>query len=298
MASEWQKFLESTGLDDPHLTGRPWVSAHRGYSGAVPENTLAAVDSARAIGADFIEFDVTRSSDGVPVIIHDDMLDRTTDSTGSVESTTYAELAGVDAGSWMGPGYAGCRIPTLEAMLDGFQQRGGRILFEFKGTWDAAGAAAICEMIRSAGLSEQVLVQSFSPTTVRNLLHVAPDMPRGLLRSTPREADIDLLPELRAAAYNPCALGVMARPETMRRILGLGVGTFVWFVDLASQWKWLMDFGVSSIITDQPARLQGYLDAVFGEARHPNPPKSTAYHVPSDVPADELEDLLAHIPGR
>lgn len=284
MTSAWQQFLETTGLDDPHETGRPWVSAHRGYSGAAPENTLAAIDSARAVGVDFIEFDVTRSADGVPIVIHDDTLDRTSDGTGTVEGKTAAELADVDTGSWLGPGFAGSRIPTLAELLASFTRHGGRMLFEFKGLWEPAGANTVCDMIRDAGLASSVLVQSFSAKTVRNLRDVAPDLPRGLLRSAPRKSDLELLPELDAAVYNPSVQGLLHRPDVMRQALATGVGTFVWFVDEQSQWRQLLDFGVSSIITDHPARLQGYLDAVLGEADHPEPPRSVPYHLPAKLP--------------
>ncbi|GAB3558156.1 glycerophosphodiester phosphodiesterase [Spelaeicoccus albus] len=284
MESEWQKFQQRIGLPDPHETGRPWVSAHRGYSGAVPENTLAAVDAARAVGVDFIEFDVTRTSDGVPIIIHDDTLERTTDGTGTVEQQTLSELADIDAGSWLGPGFAGARIPTLESMLAGFAEHGGRMLFEFKGLWEPDGVKAVCERIRSAGLDDRVLVQSFNVRTVRNLLSVAPDLPRGLLRSAPRQSDLELLPELEVAAYNPSVQGLLHRPDEMRAIVDTGVGSFVWFVDEQDQWRRLLDFGVSSIITDHPARLQGYLDAVLGEAGHPAPPRSVPYRLPANLP--------------
>ena len=68
----------------PLVTDRPWIIAHRGYSAAAPENTLAAVDAARMIGADWIEVDLHVSADGTPIVIHDQSVDRTTDGSGQV----------------------------------------------------------------------------------------------------------------------------------------------------------------------------------------------------------------------
>ncbi len=78
--------------------GRPRVFAHRGGSALAPENTLAAFDTGLRAGADGLELDVHLSADGVPVVIHDDTLDRTTNASGPVASLTAAELARVDAG--------------------------------------------------------------------------------------------------------------------------------------------------------------------------------------------------------
>ena len=78
--------------------GRPRVFAHRGGSALGPENTLAAFDLGLAAGADGLELDVHLSADGVPVVVHDATLDRTTDATGPVAARTAAELARVDAG--------------------------------------------------------------------------------------------------------------------------------------------------------------------------------------------------------
>ena len=77
---------------------RPLVFAHRGGAQLAPENTMPAIDNGMALGADGLEIDVQLSADGIPVVIHDQTLDRTTDRTGPVSALTAAELARVDAG--------------------------------------------------------------------------------------------------------------------------------------------------------------------------------------------------------
>ncbi len=87
------------------------IYAHRGVSAEIPENTLAAFHRALELGAEGIELDVHLSADGVPVVIHDQTVDRTTDGSGAVHEMTVAELQAFDAGG-------GERIPTLADVLD------------------------------------------------------------------------------------------------------------------------------------------------------------------------------------
>ncbi|MBZ0251997.1 MAG: hypothetical protein K8I02_01540, partial [Candidatus Methylomirabilis sp.] len=96
------------------MTRRCLRIAHRGASGECPENTLAAFGRALEIGVDMVEFDVHLSRDGVPVVIHDDDVRRTTDGRGLVKDLTLAELRRLDAGGWKDARFAGERIPTLE----------------------------------------------------------------------------------------------------------------------------------------------------------------------------------------
>src|SRR2546430_10446532 len=97
---------------------RPWpyprVVGHRGAGTLTPENTLAGLRKAAAMGFGGVEFDVMLSTDKVPILIHDETLDRTTSGRGSVAATPYASLASLDAGAWFGPQYRGERVPTFE----------------------------------------------------------------------------------------------------------------------------------------------------------------------------------------
>ena len=81
--------------------------------GRAPENTLAGLRKAHELGARWVEFDVMLTRDGVPVLIHDETLQRTTDGRGRVARHTAAELGLLDAGAWFAPEFAGERVPTL-----------------------------------------------------------------------------------------------------------------------------------------------------------------------------------------
>jgi glycerophosphoryl diester phosphodiesterase len=142
---------------------RPLVIAHRGYSLFAPENTAAAFHQALLSGADLVELDYHHSSDGVPVVIHDAEVDRTTDGKtlwgGSkirVDSRTAAELQTLDAGKWFKPPVANQRLPLLTESLDQIQ-KSGVTLIERK-----AGDAATCiKILREKNLINQVVVQAF-----------------------------------------------------------------------------------------------------------------------------------------
>lgn len=107
------------------------ISAHRGFSTAAPENTLAALEAAWRTGADVAEIDVQLTRDGVVVLMHDRALDRTTNGSGLLKDHTLAEIRALDAGSWFGDAFAGERVPTLDEVLEWSQGRLG-LLVELK----------------------------------------------------------------------------------------------------------------------------------------------------------------------
>ena len=97
------------------------VVGHRGASGHAPENTMAAFERALQLGADGIEFDVQRSSDGRLMIFHDDELRRTTNREGSLRKLTFDDLRKVDSGAWFSADFLGERILSIEELFDFLQ---------------------------------------------------------------------------------------------------------------------------------------------------------------------------------
>lgn len=94
------------------------IFAHRGSAGTHPENTMVAFAAALKAGADGIEFDVQLTKDQVPVIIHDETVNRTTDGDGWIKDFTYEEMITLDAGSWFAYSFQGATIPTLVELLE------------------------------------------------------------------------------------------------------------------------------------------------------------------------------------
>jgi glycerophosphoryl diester phosphodiesterase len=95
----------------------PFTIGHRGAALHAPENTLAAIDKAIALGFDYVELDVRYTSDDVPVLLHDSAVDRTTNGSGQIFNMSYADLQKLDAGSWYSEEFAGEQVPSLEDAL-------------------------------------------------------------------------------------------------------------------------------------------------------------------------------------
>lgn len=91
--------------------------AHRGYSDTAPENTLPAFALAKKLGFKYAEADVAFTKDNVPVMIHDDTIDRTSNGSGTVGNLNYQDLLKYDFGSWKSSKYAGTKIPTFTEFI-------------------------------------------------------------------------------------------------------------------------------------------------------------------------------------
>lgn len=139
-------------------TPKPLVVAHRGDLEHFPENTLSAFESAIDLGADAIELDVFLTKDGELVVVHDHILERTTNGTGYVGDLTLSELRRLDAGSWFGERFRGERIPTLGEVLE---LGNGRVRFELELRTPARAflARLLAELARY-GVEEEVELTS------------------------------------------------------------------------------------------------------------------------------------------
>ncbi|MBD0708250.1 MULTISPECIES: glycerophosphodiester phosphodiesterase [unclassified Streptomyces] len=236
----------------------PTVIAHRGAASLAPENTLISDEVARRGGAVWIENDVQPSKDGVPYVLHDTTVDRTTDGTGPIRSLTSAQIDALDAGSWFAPAYAGTRVPTLAAQLADLRERGGKLLLEVKGPHSLAEVARIVREVRDQDMTGRVFVQSFDVPSLRYVHQLAPKLPLGLLRGTLDPDPVALARQLGLAAYNVSDTALGTRPELVRELHAAGVAVNVWTVDTPARWKALDALGVDGLITNRPTQLAGW----------------------------------------
>ena len=107
------------------------IVAHRGFTCCFPENTLVAIQRAFDMGADAVEIDVRFTSDGVPMLMHDETLDRTTNGSGAMSDYRYSQIRELDACSWFGRDFSNCEVPTLQQALEVGNGR-GKILLDLK----------------------------------------------------------------------------------------------------------------------------------------------------------------------
>jgi glycerophosphoryl diester phosphodiesterase len=245
-------------LDPP--SPAPLVVAHRGYAAVAPQNTMASFEAAWRSGAPALELDVRLTADGVPVIIHDPVVDRVTDGSGAVADLDGATIAGLDAGSVFSEHLAGQRVPTLAQVLRFLARRPGfDLLCEYKGTWTPEQLAPTTRALDATGLAGRVLVQGFSRETVAALREAAPHLPRGLLCDAAPADLLDAARELGAVTVNPSVAAVLADPDLVRRAHDVGLKVMPWTANEPPLWRGLVAAGVDAIITDRPGELLGWL---------------------------------------
>lgn len=221
----------------------PWVIAHRGYSAVAPENTLAAIVAGARCGADWIEVDVATSRDGVPYLLHDDTLDRTTSGRGALADASSLVLDTLDAGSWFSPAFAGQPVPRLEAAL----ALEVPLLVELKAGPVEAAVALL------APVADRVIVQSFDERVLRAVAALAPGLRLGTLRVAPHDEPAGV------AFYNP--RWDFVTEELVRSCHASGVAVLGWTADEPAAWSALCEAGADGIITNRPGALAGWLSA-------------------------------------
>jgi len=159
--------------------------AHRGWSGKAPENTMAAFQMAfDHPDVQAIECDVQLTKDGIPVVIHDFTIDRTTNGSGWVKEYTYEDLAKFDAGSWFDPGFAGQKIPRLEDVL--LAAHGNcRVNLELKTAGDLYPGLekVVVDLITRLGMEKEVCLTSFDHEMIKKVRAIDSQIPTGLIIS-------------------------------------------------------------------------------------------------------------------
>ena len=163
----------------------PFWIAHRGAGTRAPENTLAAFRLGAQHGFRCFECDVKLSADGVPFLMHDATLERTTSGSGTGGELAWSALSQLDAGAWHSRGFAGEPLSTLAALARWIRANGFTLDLEIKptpGTEEATGqAVALAVRELWAGAEVPPLLTSFRPDALRAARDAAPELPRGLL---------------------------------------------------------------------------------------------------------------------
>jgi glycerophosphoryl diester phosphodiesterase len=229
----------------------PAVVGHRGASGYAPENTLAAFALALEQGADMVECDVHLSADGVPVVIHDDTLDRTTNGRGPVREQTVAALKALDAGR-------GETIPTLDELLAWCRDRVALSIEIKNGPVYYEGLPErIVELLRRHGMTERAGVISFDHVALRRVRELEPRVAIGAL-FVARPVDA---PAMARAAGADALLPhwAFATPDLVESAHRAGLAVSVWTVNDEAVARSAVAAGVDAIATDYPDRIRAAL---------------------------------------
>lgn len=246
--------------------GHAAAIAHRGASHVAPENTLSALRSALASGADMVEVDVRRTADGALVLMHDETLARTTDvelllptrAPWRVQDLTLDQVRALDGGSWKSPTYRGEPIPTLSEALEVIDRAGSRLLIEIKEPASQPGIEAdVAQLLRARraarpGLPEHVVVQSFDLAAMHRFAWEAPEVPTGVLLQVPARE----LPRVAgwASYVNPHQR--LASARYVDTLHAAGLRCFSWTVDSPRAVRRLLRAGVDGVISNRPEVVQ------------------------------------------
>lgn len=222
------------------------IYGHRGSSGTAPENTLAAFEEALADGADGVEFDVQATADGVPVVLHDRDLSRTTTGRGNVDALTLDEVRRFDAGH-------GQRVPTLEEVLD-----------------LVAGRLRLDVELKQAGIEREVLdlldrypaaewaISAFDWTVLTTVRGLAPEAELWPLTVACGENAIDFARSVDAAAI--ALRGDVVTREVVARLAEAELGLVVWTVNEVEEARSARELGVDVLISDVPGAIRRGLE--------------------------------------
>jgi glycerophosphoryl diester phosphodiesterase len=241
----------------------PRVIGHRGAAAEAPENTLASIRKAKELGATWIEFDVKLSSDGEPILFHDDRLDRTTDGRGPVAATALAAIRRLDAGSWFGPAFRGEPVPTFEEALGLCAELGLGINVEIKpcrGREAETATVAVAALLRLWPRDLPApLISSFAPECLRVAREMAPEVPRGYLADRlPRNwRDLMARHDCASLHLNRRWLGVRQRTA----VSAAGVPLVLYTENDGARARRHLESGVTSVITDHIDRVLAALAA-------------------------------------
>jgi glycerophosphoryl diester phosphodiesterase len=228
----------------------PPVIGHRGAAAYAPENTLAGFRKAKALGCQWVEFDVRLAASGGLVVIHDATLERTTNGQGRVADHTISELAALDPGD-------GAGVPSLPDVLELLAELGLGANVEVKAELENAPvtgalAAVACEQARRKhGL--ELLISSFSPAALAAAHGAAPFLPRGLLRDAPGR-------DWRSSAEALGCISLHVQARCADRALaaavhGAGLRLLAYTVNDPLQARTLLAGGIDGVFSDVPDRI-------------------------------------------
>jgi glycerophosphoryl diester phosphodiesterase len=218
------------------------VTGHRGAALLEPENTLRSIRKAIALQCDRVEIDVHHCGTGELVVIHDEMVDRTTNGSGLVADMSFEQIRHLDAGN-------GERIPTLQEVIDVVK---GRIILqiELKGP---GTATSVIDHIKRNDLLDEVVVTSFYRERIEEARRLLPELRFGYLTSTLELDPFRIAIEIGAGAVHLHHTRIT--PMVVDECHGLGLELRAWNIDDASRMREVAYTGVDGIGSNRPDLL-------------------------------------------
>lgn len=238
----------------------PVCIAHRGVKELFPENTLVSFQAALKANAQMIELDVALSADRQLVVIHDETLDRTTNSKGKVSEKPLEELRKLDAGAWFDPLFAGEKVPTLQEVIDLVNKRcvlNIEIKKEYFEENDAADTIEkqVLQLIIENDLLDYSIVSSFQIKYLQRLQKLNPDLNLAYISLEPvDQICLDACLELRVFSWNAWHETLSKEQVDLIHRAGLKVLSFT--IQTMEEYEKVQAMGVDGIFADNLPRFQ------------------------------------------
>jgi glycerophosphoryl diester phosphodiesterase len=230
----------------------PLIVAHRGLPKSFPENTLPSFRAALEHRPDVVECDYRHSADGIPVVIHDDKLDRTTDAEAVlgqremlIGAVNWDDLRRLDAGTWFNPKFAGTRLSSLEDTIDAVCPT-AKLMIERKD----GNATTLVELLQRRELFDRVVVQAFDWSFIADCHRLEPRITLGALGKGPLNAEACS----RASQIGATIVGWKEADLTGDAISAahnLGLQVWSWTVNDPARARELVAAGLNGLITDR-----------------------------------------------
>ena len=232
----------------------PRIIGHRGAAAYAPENTLEGLYTAADMGIDWVEFDVKLTKDQVPILFHDDTLDRTTNGSGPVAEKTLEEIRELEAGSWFSDSFSGIRIPTLEEAVEVLLERNLGLNLEIKpcpGREKETAEVALDVLSHIWDDHERLLISSFQHVSLEVAMDMATDWHRGFL--LPQEWPDnwrELAEYLKVSTIN--LNGNTCDYDDVQAAMELGLPILAYTINDQDRARQLLTWGVDGFFSDEP----------------------------------------------
>ena len=228
------------------------IIGHRGASAVAPENTMAAFREAIRVGSDGIEFDVRLTRDGVPVIIHDNTLRRTTGLKHRLADLSWPELESLEVA-----------VPSLEELFTLFEENDLMLFLEMKvdsAAEHAPLAEACCRLIDKHSFKERVIVECFDLAALKVVKSIDSEIKTAALfqptLSRPSLSDQQIIDQAKTIEASALALHFrLARESLVQKAIDADLRVAVWTVDDPAWIARARSMGIESLITNHPEAM-------------------------------------------